>query len=773
MSLAKQLRHYRERAGLTQEELAAKAGLTAKAISAIERAERLSPYPQTVRALANALGLSPVEQAEFFEARRVPNRVATPAQLAQALDTASPVATPLAPKLPVYLTRFIGRRRAQQELARLLATPDCRQITVSGIGGIGKTRLAVEVARSCDTFADGVTFVPLAPTGEPQAVISAIIDVVGLNVSGAGDLRALLFDHLRDKQMLLVLDSAEHLLGSPTLPRLIDSLLREAPRLSVLVTSRERLRLSGEWVLELGGLDVSAGGDGLFDSSESAALFVERARQLQGDLALTPENRAAILEICRLIEGIPLAIELAATWTQTLSCAEIAAEIVRNLDFLSEADHDQPSTQQSMRAVFERSWSLLSAEQQQVLARLSLFRGGCTREAAIFVAGANLPQLAGLIQKSLVHRVGDRFDLHDVFRRFGAEKLAAMPDAAAIEQRFVEYYLALSVQASQQFADYGQRDLFDALVPEMDNLRAIMRQAHRSRRWAEYGARICNALRIVWGTKGSLHEGVAHAERFLAHTSLPPEVRGDLYITVAHLVRHSDYRRARYAAEQALIAHRSAANPDAEGMAWAISTLGRSLIDEGDYVQASALYEECVALRRRTCQPHTVAWALIYLGLLRMILKQESTARAHFAEALASAQQNNDRFTEGGVYNFLGLGLSLAGNPEGCPYSLRALQILHEHGFILGMTTALESLAAQAGLRSRYVEASQLLGAAEAQREATANAATTIHAPDYNRLFAMARGPLDDAGFADARAAGRLLSTEEVLALTGRVCADS
>src|SRR6185436_18748365 len=164
--------------------------------------------------------------------------------------------------------------------------------------------------------------------------------------------------------------------------------------------------------------------------------------------------------------------------------------------------------------------------------------------------------------------------------------------AEAIERRFVEYYLALSVQASQQFADYGQRDLFDALAAELDNLRAIMRRAHRSSRYAEQGARICNALRIFWALKGSLREGAAEAERFLADTALPADVRGDLYITVGHLARLlGDFPRARYAAEQAIVAHRSAASPDAEGLAWAVSSLARALLDEGDYTQACALYE--------------------------------------------------------------------------------------------------------------------------------------------------------------------------------------
>jgi predicted ATPase/transcriptional regulator with XRE-family HTH domain len=771
MSFGEYLRRYRERAGMTQEELAAQAGLTAKAISALERAERRSPYPQTVRALADALGLSQEERAKLLQARIGSKQEAVAPQPASPASLGRAASTPPESKLPVYLTPFIGREQARAGLVRLLATPDCRLITLLGIGGIGKTRLAVEVVQHCNQFADGVTFVPLAPTSEPQAVVPAIAEALGLNFSGASDLTTQLLDQIRDKHMLLLLDSLEHLLSSAALPRMLDILLREAPMLSIVATSRERLRLSGEWVVELGGLDVPPDlVDGEIDRLESVALFVERARHLQGELALTPANRAAIAKICRLLEGIPLAIELAATWVRTLSCEEIAAEIGRSLDFLSLADHDQPATHQSMRAVFERSWSLLPADHQQVLARLSLFRGGCTREAAAFVAGASLPQIAALVQKSLVRRVGDHFELHDVIRRFGAEKLAAMPDAEARQQRFVEYYLALSVQASQQFADYGQRELFDALVPGLDNLRAIMRQAHRSSRQAEQGARICNALRIFWALKGSLREGAAQAERFLADTSLPADVRGDLYITVGHLARLlGDLPRARQAAEQAIVAHRSAAIPDEEGLAWAVSSLGRALLDEGDYAQACELYEECVALRRSSSRPHTLAWGLIYLGLVKMLVGSESSAREHFDEALRSAQQTNDRFTEGGVYNFLGLGLTLVQNREGRASAWRAVQLLHEQGFTLGMTTALEVLAAQAGLHARHVEAAQLVGAAQAQRGAIGNTATTIHRADYNRLFDMVQGPLDEASFAAACAAGRALTIEQVLALAERV----
>jgi predicted ATPase/transcriptional regulator with XRE-family HTH domain len=771
MSFAEQLRHYRERAGLTQEELAAKAGLTAKAISALERAERRSPYPQTVRALADALGLTELERADLLQARHGAKQAAVAPRPTPPVGFDPTAGLLVVPRLPVYLTPFIGRRQAQAELARLLGTPNRRLITLLGIGGIGKTRLAVEVAQHCRQFADGVTFVPLGPTSEPQAVVSAIGEALGLSFSGAGDLTAQLLAQIYDKHMLLVLDSLEHLLGSAALPRLLDSLLREAPQLSIVATSRERLRLSGEWVVELGGLGLPPDTIGdTIDSSEAVALFVERARHLLGELELTSTNRAAIADICRLLEGIPLAIELAATWVRTLSCAEIAVEIGRSLDFLSLADHDQPVAHQSMRAVFERSWSLLTADQQQLLARLSLFRGGCTREAAAFVAGASLPQIAALTQKSLVRRVGEHFDLHDIIRRFGTEKLAAMPDAEAIQQRFVEYYLALSVQASQQFADYGQRGLFDALAPELDNLRAIMRQAHRSSRYAEQGARICNALRIFWALKGSLREGISEAERFLADRSLPADVRGDLYITVGHLARLlRDFPRARLAAEQAIVAHRSAATPDAEGLAWAISSLGRALVDEGDYAQSCGLYEECLALRRAASRPHTLAWGLIYLGLVKMLIGDEAAARQHFDEALALAVQIDDRFTEGGVHSYLGLALTLARNLEGRANAWRALQLLPEQGYVVGTLTALEVLAAQLGLRARHAEAAQLVGAAQALRTATANTSTTIHDADYNRLFDMARGPLDEASFAAASAAGRTLTIEQALALAERV----
>jgi predicted ATPase len=283
-----------------------------------------------------------------------------------------------------------------------------------------------------------VALVPLAPILDPLLTPAAIGDALGLARSGADDPAAQLAAHLRSQQILIVLDSLEHLLGGAVLPQLINTLLHAAPGLSILSTSRERLRLSGEWVLELGGLDAPAQSEG---GADAAALFLERAAPLWGSRAIAPHERAAIRTICRMLEGSPLAIELAATWVRTLSPPEIALEIGRSLDFLHDPNQSHPVEHQSMRAVFERSWALLPADQRDVLGQLSIFLGGCTREAAAAIAGASLAQLAALTEKSLLRRAGERFEMHDLIRRFCAEQLAAAPDPEAPQRRFVEYYL--------------------------------------------------------------------------------------------------------------------------------------------------------------------------------------------------------------------------------------------------------------------------------------------------------------------------------------------
>lgn len=329
--------------------------------------------------------------------------------------------------LPSVGTSFVGRTAELTAIERLLDDPACRVLTLVGPGGAGKTRLALEAAsHRLDRYPHGVHFVPLASVASPDLLPAAMAGSlqfeIDLEHSGFGA-RQQLLDFLHPRRTLLVLDNFEHLVsGSGLLAEVVE----EAPGVAMLATSRERLGIASEWVVDVEGLAVSEdGGRG----NGAVRLFADRARQADAAFVLTDELRPQVARICRLVEGLPLGIELAAAWTPLLPCAAIADEIERGLDFLSTTARDIPERHRSLRAVCDQSWRLLSDEQRDVLERLSVFRGGFTREGAAAVAGADLRTLADLVAKSLVRRPQlGRFEIHEMLRQYAAARLADDPD---------------------------------------------------------------------------------------------------------------------------------------------------------------------------------------------------------------------------------------------------------------------------------------------------------------------------------------------------------
>ncbi len=388
------------------------------------------------------------------------------------------------------LTSFHGREQELLELDRLIADPECRCISLVGPGGIGKTRLALQAARQQRAaFSHGVAFVPLASVGSVAAAIPAVAGAVRLQFYGPGDPRDQLLNYLSEKQMLLVLDNVEQLLveGPPqaNIAELVFEILRRAPGVKLLVTSREALDLQGEWVFEVWGLafpevENAENADGF----AAVALFVQRARRASPGLAFGTADLAAIAQLCRLVEGMPLAIELAATWSRVLSPAEIAREIEASLDFLSASARDLPERHRSMRVVFDQTWQKLSAKEREVLAQLSVFRGGFSRGAAEHVAGASLPVLSILVSRALLRRGGaGRYELHELVRQYGAGRLAADAGAhAAAQRRHFDYFLALAEAAVQGLKGRDQLEWLGRLEQEHDNLRAALEWALESDR---------------------------------------------------------------------------------------------------------------------------------------------------------------------------------------------------------------------------------------------------------------------------------------------------
>ncbi|MBL8056747.1 MAG: AAA family ATPase, partial [Anaerolineales bacterium] len=317
---------------------------------------------------------------------------------------------------------FVGRERELAEIAARLAEPACRLLTLVGPGGVGKTRLARQAAAAHrDLYPDGAAFVPLAAAGGPEAILAAVAGALNFTFYGRERPRQQVLDYLREKRVLLVLDNFEHLTAHVDL---VDDLLTAAPGLRLIVTSRERLRVPGEWLLEVDGLPFPAEAEAPDAEAYGAVqLFLQTARRLYSRTTFTDEL-PAIARLCRLVDGLPLAIEMAAAWVRALPAAEIARQVEQNLALFARPLPHMPERQHSVRAVFEQSWSLLSEAEQRVLRRLSVFRGGFQKEAAERVAAAPLALLLSLTDKSLVRRRPDgRFEMHELLRQYAGEKL--------------------------------------------------------------------------------------------------------------------------------------------------------------------------------------------------------------------------------------------------------------------------------------------------------------------------------------------------------------
>jgi predicted ATPase/DNA-binding CsgD family transcriptional regulator len=371
-------------------------------------------------------------------------------------------------------TPFIGRSSEIDEIGALLDDPVCRLLTLTGPGGIGKTRLAMEIAaRTSASFSEGVFFVPLAPLTRPEDILTAIAETMPFcfeqdNREPADQF----FDYLSEKgakRLLLVLDNFEHLLDGAGI---VSDILDATSRLKILVTSREVLNLQEEWVRQLTGMGYPDAAEvaGL-ESYGAVQLFLERARRIRGDFDLS-EDLPSVVEICQLVEGLPLAIELAAGWLKTLPSAEIAREIRQNRDILSTRSRNLPERHRSMRSVFNHSWRLLLEEEREVFQKLSIFRGGFTREAAEVVAGASLHTLAALLDKSLVRLNGiGRYDVHELLRQYGAEQMDVAGETEKVEQAYIGYYLGMLRQLEPDIKAHRQIQALDTIQAEFENIR--------------------------------------------------------------------------------------------------------------------------------------------------------------------------------------------------------------------------------------------------------------------------------------------------------------
>jgi predicted ATPase/DNA-binding SARP family transcriptional activator len=590
-----------------------------------QRSAALTQYETCRRALAAELGVEPTAETVALYGQILAEEIST-------LLPCSP-----APLLPCSPTPFVGRETELAEIAELLVDPDCRLVTLVGPGGIGKSRLALQAAADhVGAFADGVYFAPLISINSPESIGTAIAEAIGFSFRDSPNPREQLVNHLREKEMLLVLDNLEHVLEGGNL---LAEILRHAPGVRLLVTSRERLSLQEEWVYAVAGLTCPQNEPGDDWAAYSApCLFQQRARQADRGFSLAMSETPAVVRICQLAEGMPLAIELAAAWVAAHPCAEIARQIECNLDVLTTTLRNVPERQRSMRATFEYSWQLLSDVDRDAFARLSVFRDGFRPEAAKQITGISPRALSALADKSLVRRVSpERYDMHEMLRQYAAEKLASNPqEQERVQLRHARYFAAFLERQTNRLQGAEQKHALLEIASEIENSRQAWRVAVTHNRVHEIEQSL-ESLYHFYDIRSRFQEGIellAQAIDRWGSDEQQAHVAGRLMARQGALYHHLGfYQQARNALEQSLlIAERL--NIQAEQI-FCLVNLAKVARSQGKHEETEQLAHKSLALAKQVEDNWGTATSLFLLGAVRYRAGDIDQAEALLKESLA------------------------------------------------------------------------------------------------------------------------------------------
>ncbi len=700
--------------------------------------------------------------------------------------------------LPVQPTQLLGREEALATVSGLVRRADVRLVTLTGPGGIGKTRLAVQVAAELlEAFADGVWLVRLSRLVDPGLVLPAIAQTLGLTEQGSLPLAETLRAHLAGKRLLLLLDNFEQVVGAAGA---VAELLAVSPGLKTLVTSRVPLHLRGERAYALGPLPLPAPGQlpaERLAQYPAVALFVERAQAARADFTVTVANAPAIAEICTRLDGLPLAIELAATRVKLLPPEALLSRLSAQLQLLTGGARDLEERQQTMRATIAWSEDLLAPDEQVLFRRLAVFVGGCTLEVAEALcaapAGAEplgrdaLDGLGALVDQSLVQQREEggepRFGMLHLLREYALERLTASGEAEALQRGHAAYFLALAERAEPELMGSEQRSWLDRLEREHDNLRVALGWSE-ARGEAETGLRLVAALWWFWLIRGHLREGRAWVERLLRQEAttaaatgteashgagepvltVPGGLRARVLLAGGALAfRQGDEATAVPWLEQAEADARAAG--DLRTAAQALRYLGTVALHQGDLERATARAEEGLALAREVGDQWSNAAALTSLGNIALHQGDVERAATAFAEALALYRVVGDLGSLS--TSLVNLGWVARKRDEVGPAEAlgrEALALAWKQGLLRKCAEGLEELAATVCVAGQGVRAARLWGAAAAVREMLGAPLPAAEQADLEEAVAPARAALGEEAWGAAIAAGQALSLEDAVA---------
>jgi predicted ATPase/DNA-binding CsgD family transcriptional regulator len=580
--------------------------------------------------------------------------------------------------LPVQLTSFIGRESDLTKVERLLS--EARLVTITGPGGCGKTRLAIQVADNLNgLFEDGIWWVDLAPLLDPTLVPQLVVHTFGIRPLADQPMMEPLINFVRPKQILLVLDNCEHLIDACA--RLVQQLLTEAPSIRILATSREALAMSGETIYSITGLawpfpdnDVGRNGQSRFNLQalmgyDAVKLFVERARSISPSFNLTPENATAIVEICRHLDGLPLALELASARVNVLTVQEIAVRLNNHLLLLTSGKRrDFELRHHTLKAAIDWSFALLTPEEQTLLSRLAVFAAGCSLDMAEAICSGEgilpammLDLLSSLIDKSLIvaetsGKTPARYRLLETIRVYALEKLQEAGEATRMHDRHLDLFLSRAEEAMpKQFEAYQQLWL-NWLEAEHDNLRAALSWALESKR-IETGLRLTSALTYFWEIHSYVQEGLGWMERLLAaadeHVSLEIHVKALVFATFQYMLL-SDTQAATTSARKAVELAEASGDANSSILAFAMDGMASASKTAGDFQTSFDIIEKNIIFYRKSGPPFYLGMTLLSQGENAIQIGNYMIARERLSESLALARQDGDAFRTAHSLNTLG-----------------------------------------------------------------------------------------------------------------------